>query len=188
MKEFVIEGQKSHWGDKCSDKFRKPSATGRKPVIEDLFAYREALLAEPLVLQARPSASGPFRVGLPRAMSMFDQLPFWRRYFAELGVETVLSPVTDPRISAAGIDLAVAEPCYPVQVAHGHVQALVEAGVDYILLPNIADAEGDGGSCRRTTAPGTRPCPGCCGPSPRSSRTSTNSSFPPCISNSVRHR
>src|ERR1035441_10911799 len=29
MKEFVIEGQKSYWGDKCSDKFRKPSATGR---------------------------------------------------------------------------------------------------------------------------------------------------------------
>ena len=29
MKEFVIEGQKSFWGDKCSDKFRKPSPTGR---------------------------------------------------------------------------------------------------------------------------------------------------------------
>ena len=39
MKEFVIEGQKSYWGDKCSDKFRKPSPTGRKPVIEDLFAF-----------------------------------------------------------------------------------------------------------------------------------------------------
>ena len=44
MKEFVIEGQKSYWGDKCSDKFRKPSATGRKPVIDDLFAFREQLL------------------------------------------------------------------------------------------------------------------------------------------------
>ena len=150
MKEFVIEGQKSYWGDKCSDKFRKPSATGRKPVIEDLFAYREELLSELLTeprLVARPSGSGQFRVGLPRAMSMLDQLPFWRRYFAELGIETVLSPVTDPRISASGIELAVAEPCYPVQVAHGHVQALLDAGVDYILLPNIADAESDGGSC-----------------------------------------
>ena len=25
IKEFTIEGQKSYWGDKCSDKFRKPS-------------------------------------------------------------------------------------------------------------------------------------------------------------------
>jgi predicted CoA-substrate-specific enzyme activase len=136
MKEFSIEGQKSYWGDKCSDKFRKPSATGRKPVIEDLFAYREQLL------EALPNvAEGPFKVGLPRAMTMLDQQPFWRRYFAELGIPTVLSPVTDPRISAAGIDMAVAQPCYPVQVAHGHVQALVNQGVDYILLPNIADAD-----------------------------------------------
>lgn len=138
MKEFVIEGQKSYWGDKCSDKFRKPSATGRKPVIEDLFAFRDRLI------EALPQVSGSsFRVGLPRAMSMLDRLPFWKRYFAELGVETVLSPVTDPRISAAGIEMAVASPCYPVQVAHGHVQALLEgaAKVDYVLLPNIADAE-----------------------------------------------
>ncbi|HTS29591.1 MAG TPA: acyl-CoA dehydratase activase [Bryobacteraceae bacterium] len=147
MKEFVIEGQKSYWGDKCSDKFRKPSATGRKPVIEDLFAYREQLLEQcaPGPQPPIPNPQPLLRVGLPRAMSMLDHLPFWRRYFAELGIDVVLSPVTDPRISAAGIELAVAEPCYPVQVAHGHVQALVEAGVDYILLPNLADAEGDGG-------------------------------------------
>jgi predicted CoA-substrate-specific enzyme activase len=139
MKEFNIEGQKSYWGDKCSDKFRKPSATGRKPVIDDLFEYREQLL------QVLPSAaSGRWKIGLPRAMSMFDQLPFWRRYFAELGLPVMVSPVTDPRISATGIEMSVAQPCYPVQVAHGHVQALVAAGADYILLPNLADAENGG--------------------------------------------
>jgi predicted CoA-substrate-specific enzyme activase len=146
MKEFVIEGQKSYWGDKCSDKFRKPSTTGRKPVIDDLFAYREQLLDE--LGRACPTPAhakgGSLRVGLPRAMSMFEQLPFWRAYFSDLDIETVLSPVTDPRISAAGIDMAVAQPCYPVQVAHGHVQALADSGVDYILIPNLADADTGG--------------------------------------------
>ena len=141
MKEFAIEGQKSYWGDKCSDKFRKPSATGRKPVIEDLFAWRDRLL------ETLPqAASGPFRIGIPRAMSLVDRLPFWKRYFAELGFPVLLSPMTDPRISAAGLELAVAQPCYPVQVAHGHVQALLDAGADYILLPNMADAEAAGDS------------------------------------------
>ena len=154
MKEFTIEGQKSFWGDKCSDKFRKPSSTGRKPVIEDLFAYREKLL------ESLPTATGAtFKVGLPRAMSMLERLPFWKRYFAELGIETVLSPVTDPRISAAGIDMAVAQPCYPVQVAHGHVQALVEAGVDYILIPNMADAESGGDSCASHYCPWNQTLP-----------------------------
>jgi predicted CoA-substrate-specific enzyme activase len=136
MKEFVIEGQKSYWGDKCSDKFRKPSVSGRKPVIDDLFAFREQLIdALPTVTE------GKLKIGLPRAMTTLERLPFWKRYFAELGIPAVLSPVTDPRISATGIELSVAEPCYPVQVAHGHVKALLDAGVDYVLLPNIADAE-----------------------------------------------
>ena len=42
--------------------------------------------------------------------------------------------------------MAVAQPCYPVQVAHGHVHALLELGVDHILVPNVADAEADEGS------------------------------------------
>ncbi len=148
MKEFVVEGQKSYWGDKCSDKFRKPSATGRKPVVEDLFEFREKLLSQlPSVPRVPAPGTQPLKIGLPRAMAMFERLPFWRTYFSELGFGTVLSPVTDPRISATGIEMAVAQPCYPVQVAHGHVQALVDAGVDYILVPVMADAESGGDSC-----------------------------------------
>lgn len=154
MKEFVIEGQKSYWGDKCSDKFRKPSVTGRKPVIDDLFAWREQLL------EALPAAAGGKpRVGLPRALSVVERLPFWKRYFAELGIETVLSPLTDPRISAAGIEMAVAQPCYPVQVAHGHVQALVDAGLDYILVPNIADSESGDDPCAAHYCPWSQTLP-----------------------------
>ena len=154
MKEFVIEGQKSYWGDKCSDKFRKPSASGRKPVIEDLFTYREELLRWP-----GGAGSAGFRVGLPRAMSVLDRLPFWRTYFQELGIETVLSGVTDARISASGIEMAVAQPCYPVQVAHGHVKALVDAGVDYVLVPNIADAEAAADSCSSHYCPWNQTLP-----------------------------
>ncbi len=123
IKEFTIEGQKSFWGDKCSDKFRKPSATGRQPVIDDLFACRERIV-EDFAASAPAPAADAVRVGIPRAMSTFDRYPFWQRYFAELGLCTVLSPSTDPRIASAGVEMAVAQPCYPVQVAHGHVQAL----------------------------------------------------------------
>jgi predicted CoA-substrate-specific enzyme activase len=147
IKEFTIEGQKSFWGDKCSDKFRKPSATGRKPVTEDLFALRERLIetiaGHSLSASKFERVPGKLCVGLPRAMSIFDHLPFWYRYFQQLGIQAALSPATDPRISADGLELALAQPCYPVQVAHGHVAALLEMGVDYVLLPNVLDAESD---------------------------------------------
>jgi predicted CoA-substrate-specific enzyme activase len=145
IKEFTIEGQKSFWGDKCSDKFRKVLRSGRKPVIEDLFAFREKLLEEitggPLDAPRLRPASGRLRVGIPRTMSMFDRYSFWHRYFTEIGVDVVLSRPTDPRIAADGVDMALAQPCYPVQLAHGHTLSLAELGVDYILAPNVLDAE-----------------------------------------------
>ena len=106
-------------------------------------------------------------------MSMLDRLPFWKRYFAELGIPTVLSPVTDPRISAAGIELAVAQPCYPVQVAHGHVQGAARRGRGLRPVPNIADAEARRIPAPRITARGIRRCRGCCVRRRRSSRSST---------------
>lgn len=141
IKEFTIEGQKSHWGDKCSDKFRKPSATGRKPVIEDLLVYREAVIEE-LAPKTAPGGS-KLVIGIPRAMSMFDRYPFWHRYFTTLGMDVVLSPPTDQKIAADGIELALAQPCYPIQVAHGHALALLNQGVDYLLSPNVLNAESD---------------------------------------------
>ncbi|MCL4401948.1 MAG: acyl-CoA dehydratase activase [Acidobacteria bacterium] len=138
IKEFTIEGLKSYWGDKCSDKFRKPSATGRKPVIDDLFALREKLVAE----CNQGTAKSGFKIGLLNAMSTFERYPFWHRYLTELGLTCVLSPATDPRIASAGVEMAVAQPCFPVQLAHGHALALFEeAKVDYVLVPNIIDSE-----------------------------------------------
>ncbi|MCW5981557.1 MAG: hypothetical protein KIT09_25960 [Bryobacteraceae bacterium] len=145
IKEFTIEGQKSFWGDKCSDKYRKVANTGRKPVIEDLLAYRDQVIEEitgrPLHPRKVSLEPGPINVGIPRTMSMFDRYPFWSRYFQELGVSVVLSRQTDSRVAALGVELALAQPCYPVQVAHGHVHELLELGVDYVFIPNVLDAE-----------------------------------------------
>jgi len=137
MKEFTIEGQRSYWGDKCSDKFRKRARTDRKPVIEDLIEYRDKLLEEVL----RPPMGHGKKIGVPRTMYFYDRFPFWCAYFQELGFEVVVSPRTDGKIAATGDELAIAQPCFPIIVAHGHVQELVRQEVDYILLPNMLDYE-----------------------------------------------
>jgi predicted CoA-substrate-specific enzyme activase len=138
MKEFVIEGQRTFWGDKCSDKFRKRARTDRQPVIEDLVEWREKLLEEVLL----PTRGGSRTVGIPRTMFYYDRFPFWCAYFQELGFDVVVSSPTDRKISMAGEELAIAQPCFPVKVAHGHVQDLLEKCVDYVLLPNTVSMEG----------------------------------------------
>ena len=132
IKEFNVEGQRSYWGDKCSDKFRKRARTDRKPVIEDLVEYRDKVLEQVL----KPAAGHRRKVGIPRTMFFFDKFPFWCAYMQELGFDVVVSPRTDPVIASSGDELAIAQPCFPVKVAHGHVRKLLESGVDYILLPN----------------------------------------------------
>ena len=137
IKEFNIEGQKSYWGDKCSDKFRKRARADRKPVINDLITYRDQLLEQVL----KPTVDGRPVVGVPRTMFFYDRFPFWCAYFQELGFNIVISPQTDRAISVAGDELAIAQPCYPVKVAHGHVDHLIKKGVDYVLLPNVLNME-----------------------------------------------
>jgi predicted CoA-substrate-specific enzyme activase len=137
MREFLIDGEKSYWGDQCSDKFRKRSRTDRQPVIDDLFSFRDQLLESAL----RPARAERKTVGIPRAMFFYDRFPFWCTYLQELGYNVAVSPPTDGRIAADGEELAIAQPCFPVQAAHGHVHALLKQGVDYVLLPNVVDAE-----------------------------------------------
>jgi predicted CoA-substrate-specific enzyme activase len=137
MQEFTVEGVKTYWGDKCSDKFRKRSRTERKPAIPDLMTWRRRRLLDGY---GGPVGSGP-RVGVPQAMTFHDRFPFWRAFLEELGCAVVLSDETNRKIAHDGIDLTVAEPCYPIRVAHGHVQDLLDKGVEWILLPNMLDAE-----------------------------------------------
>jgi predicted CoA-substrate-specific enzyme activase len=138
IQEFTVEGEKTFWGDKCSDRFRKQAKTDRKPVIADLTSLRTELLGADDQGDA-PGATTS--IGVPAAMYTHDMLPLWRRFFRDCGFQVVLSEETNRTTVRQGLDCVVAEPCFPIIVAHGHVADLVDRGVDYIWLPNILSAE-----------------------------------------------
>jgi len=140
IQEFTVEGEKTYWGDKCSDRYRKRAKTTRPPVIEDLFALRQQLLLDDSDLPNVPD--GAATIGIPRTMFAIESLPFWRTLFAHCGFRTVLSDATNKRIIQAGIDCVVAEPCFPIIVAHGHVADLASRDdVDHIFVPNMISYE-----------------------------------------------
>ncbi|MEW6755836.1 MAG: acyl-CoA dehydratase activase-related protein, partial [Candidatus Latescibacterota bacterium] len=137
MQEFTVEGEKTYWGDQCSWKFRRKQVTGSRPVIPDLLARREELL----FARYDPAAPGTATVGLPRGMYVHEQFPFWNTFFRQLGYRVLLSDDTNARVIRTGVETSVAEPCLPVQAYHGHVQDLVEKGVDWLFIPNVLNAE-----------------------------------------------
>ena len=139
IQKFTVEGEASYWGDKCSDRYRKRAKTRQKPVIPDLEALRHKLLFDDGSLP--PVADGAPTVGIPLALYTYEMLPFYRALFAHCGLRTVLSEPTNRKIIAAGLDAVVAEPCFPIIVAHGHVADLIDGDVDYVFLPNMFNAE-----------------------------------------------
>lgn len=134
---FEVENEKTYWGDKCSYKFRKAAKVERQPVIEDLFKLREEFLLDGW---EKDKGEGP-RFGIARSMYFYDRFPFWYTFLRELGFSIVLSDPTNKKIKSTSLEVCVADPCFPKKVAHGHIQDLIEKGVDYILSPNIIDAE-----------------------------------------------
>jgi predicted CoA-substrate-specific enzyme activase len=140
IQEFDVEGAKTYWGDKCSDRFRKRSKSPVAPVIDDLFELRQSLLMDASRLPQPPQ--GAKTVGIPLTMFALEWLPFWRTLMAHMGFATVLSEPTNKRTVTAGSDTAVAEPCFPIIVAHGHYAQLAQRpDVDYVLAPNVLSME-----------------------------------------------
>jgi len=137
VQEFNVEGEKTFWGDKCSDRYRKRAKTDRQPVIADLVALRRELLA---VDDTGDPPGATRTVGVPLAMYTHDLLPLWRRFLRDCGFRVLLSDETNRTTVRQGLDCVVAEPCFPIIVAHGHVADLIQRNVDFLWLPNILSA------------------------------------------------
>ncbi len=150
IRQFTIGEEKTYWGDKCSDRYRKRAKVDKEPVIRDLVAFRDALFcsyvteSEDTSLLLRSGADAPRgTMGIPRTMYTYDRLPFWATFFKTCGFDIALSRQTDKNIRSMGIEHTVAEPCFPIRVAHGHVVELLEAGVDHVFVPNQLNEETD---------------------------------------------
>ncbi|MFZ5518154.1 MAG: acyl-CoA dehydratase activase [Candidatus Zhuqueibacterota bacterium] len=137
IQEFNVEGKKTYWGDKCSERYRKEVKLEREPIIPDLLAAKEALLLS----DYRAEGSRKQTIGIPRSMYFYDQFPLWYTYFHALGFPVVISDETNRQIVHAGVESRVAEPCFPITVAHGHVTNLLQKNVDFVFVPNVVDAE-----------------------------------------------
>ena len=76
------------------------------------------------------------RMGIPFGLNMYENLPFWFTFFTRLNFEVVLSPESSRKLYIKGQHTIPSDTvCYPAKLLHGHVEALVEDGVDAIWYP-----------------------------------------------------
>lgn len=135
IKRVKVEGEKPlFYGGRCEKYEMRHNENADK--IPDLFSERESYLLDEYNTQDE-SKKPRGVVGIPRIMYFFEQLPFWTRFFKELGYRVVLSDPTNKHIINDGLEKVLAESCFPVKVSHGHIINLMNKDVDFIFVPSI---------------------------------------------------
>ncbi|HIW75454.1 MAG TPA: 2-hydroxyacyl-CoA dehydratase [Candidatus Gordonibacter avicola] len=106
-----------------------------KSTVPNLFEYKSQRLFdvyEPLPAEAAPRGT----VGIPRALNLYENYPFWFTFFTKLGWRVVLSDPSTKKTYEAGIESMPSESvCYPAKLSHGHIMNLLDKHPDFIWFP-----------------------------------------------------
>ena len=126
-------GRRFITGNRCEKGLGKEKSKNNLP---NLFAYKLERYFNYEPLKAEDAKRGT--IGIPRVLNMYENYPFWFTFFNTLGFSVVLSPASTRKIYELGIESIPSESeCYPAKLAHGHVQWLINQGVQNIFYPSI---------------------------------------------------
>lgn len=114
-------------GNRCS----KPIAKSNAVKGENMFDYKRELLSK-----YQPVTGTKPTIGLPMGLNMFELLPFWHKFFTELGFGIALSEKSSRELYVKGQHTIPSDTvCYPAKLLHGHIESLMEQGVKDIFYP-----------------------------------------------------
>jgi predicted nucleotide-binding protein (sugar kinase/HSP70/actin superfamily) len=117
-----------------------------KSELPDMYQFKYRLLRS---LNGKGEGSGARgRIGIPFGLNMYENLPFWFAFFTALNFEIVLSPESSRSLYSKGQRTIPSDTvCYPAKLMHGHLEALMDDGVDAIFYPcmpyNFDEGKGD---------------------------------------------
>jgi predicted CoA-substrate-specific enzyme activase len=141
INRVVVEGEEPlFYGDRCERFQTRKSALAEG--IPDLMAEREHALTHSYEPAGPPPPGAP-KVGVPRALIYHEIWPLWHAFLSELGFEIVLSDPTNKEIIHEGAEASVAETCFPMKVALGHLLNLLKKDIRYVWMPSVINLPKD---------------------------------------------
>ena len=79
---------------------------------------------------------GRATIGIPLALNMYENLPFWAEFFKSLDCTVVLSAQSSRELYMKGQGTIPSDTvCYPAKLVHGHIEDLIQKGVTTIFYP-----------------------------------------------------
>ena len=120
-------GRRFIGGNRCE----KPVTNKAQDDTLNLYEYKLSLL------EAFGEGEGTRgTIGLPMGLNMYEMYPFWNTLFRELGFRVQMSGFSNRKLYLKGQSTIPSDTvCFPAKLMHGHIQALIEKGVDAIFYP-----------------------------------------------------
>jgi predicted nucleotide-binding protein (sugar kinase/HSP70/actin superfamily) len=126
-------------GDPKSDEVRKQLKQKRedKEKVPNLFALREKLLFQDYPYREL-APKRKVTIGIPRVLSFWETMPFWKTFWSSLGFDVVLSSASSRKLYESGLSAVTSDTiCFPAKLVHGHLRDLAKKKVDRIFMPSI---------------------------------------------------
>ncbi len=132
-----VSGRRTMFGGRCNKyaNLRKKKRLDENRITDYVEKRRELMFKEcapdpGTFLKRREPV-----IGIPKCFSVYTLYPFYSWFFHTLGIRTFLSG----EICHAGVSRTESTYCFPVEIAHGAVQDIINQGADYIFVPHMRD-------------------------------------------------
>ena len=129
------DGRRHVSGNRCEKGGMQGKAA--KQAVPNLYTYKYRRLFDYYKpLKAEEAVRGV--IGMPRALNMFENYPFWFTFFTTLGFRVELSAPSSKEVYDLGLATIPSQTvCYPAKLAHGHILDLLHRGVKDIFYPSL---------------------------------------------------
>ncbi len=126
------DGRKFISGNRCE----KGAGIKRGGEMPNLFDYKLQRVFGYTPLEAENAPLG--EIGIPRALNVYENYPFWFTLLTKLGFRVVLSDNSSHSIFEQGMESISSDTvCYPAKLVHGHIENLAKKGLKRIFYPCV---------------------------------------------------
>lgn len=132
------------FGFLCGRDYETQRYVAREEGGLDLETVRQGIFSStrPAPPATDPDLLAP-RIGIPRALHLYGDLPFWRTFFEQIGIQ-VVEERRSREVLSEGKEIQQAEFCAPMTNLHGQVARLLSKA-DYVFVPvYLGEAESHG--------------------------------------------
>ena len=139
--KYAFAGDTSYVsGNKCEKVFHNRGTSAVAGV--NIYSEKRRLLFD---RSEAPKPDGAPVIGIPRALNMYEEYPFWHTLFDTCGMKIILSDPSTFALYESGARCVMSDNlCFPAKLTHGHILNLIARGVDRVFLPYVVYEKQEG--------------------------------------------